>query len=361
MNEFFINGRFLSQSTTGVQRYAYEITNAIGKELAQNGSNIRGRIVTPVLEHDKALPSSLDEVLARPFAGHLWEQTALPLKAHDLLVNLCNSGPLAKSNQITCIHGANSFVSSGSYSRKFRISQKILLNGMGRRSVHVTTVSRASADLLHELNIVPKDKQIIVIPNGHEHALAWKPEKSEIFEKFPLKRPFVLLIGSRSPHKNVGLILSQARALDEAGIDIAVAGGSFGIFKDENKEQDFGNVIRLGYVSDDDLAALLSKALCFVFPSLIEGFGLPLVEAMAVGCPIVSSNTASMPEVCGEAAILLDPTRGDLWVDAIKTLRDDEALRQKLVADGKVQMKRFSWTESARAYLRLIQSASSSS
>ena len=112
----------------------------------------------------------------------------------------------------------------------------------------------------------------------------------------------------------------------------------------------------LGFVTDDDLAALYQNALCFAFPSLTEGFGLPALEAMALGCPVIASNCASMPEVCGSAALYADPKSPRAWLDQIKRLHADRDLAASLRAEGCRQATRFSWTKSAQLYLNLIMS-----
>ncbi len=112
----------------------------------------------------------------------------------------------------------------------------------------------------------------------------------------------------------------------------------------------------LGFVTDDDLAALYRNALCFAFPSLTEGFGLPALEAMALGCPVIASNCASMPEVCGSAALYADPKSPRDWLDQIKRLHADQDLAASLRAEGCRQAARFSWTKSAQLYLNLIMS-----
>jgi len=111
----------------------------------------------------------------------------------------------------------------------------------------------------------------------------------------------------------------------------------------------------LGYVGDDDLAALFQSALCLVFPSITEGFGVPLVEAMSLGCPVIASNVASMPEVCGDAALYADPFDPKTWLAQIRRMANDAELRGRLIADGHVQVRKFSWARSARIYLDLMR------
>jgi glycosyltransferase involved in cell wall biosynthesis len=148
---------------------------------------------------------------------------------------------------------------------------------------------------------VCRREKIFIAPNGHEHALLWDATRAEIPLIKTLKRPYVLLLGSRAKHKNIDVILEQAQGLDEAGIDIVVVGAASSIFASNASTFQRSNIHYAGYVGDDDLAALYGGALCLVFPSKTEGFGIPLLEAMARGCPSspqmqkVSWRWAGMP------------------------------------------------------------------
>jgi glycosyltransferase involved in cell wall biosynthesis len=108
----------------------------------------------------------------------------------------------------------------------------------------------------------------------------------------------------------------------------------------------------LGRLSDNELAALLRDSLCLAFPSLTEGFGLPALEAMALGCPVVVSDRASLPEVCADAALYAAPTDGEAWLNAFLRLRNDFSLRGAMAARGRKQAARFSWSATAEIYLR---------
>jgi glycosyltransferase involved in cell wall biosynthesis len=114
------------------------------------------------------------------------------------------------------------------------------------------------------------------------------------------------------------------------------------------------NVLWLGHLSDDELAALLGECHCLAVPSLVEGFGLPALEAMALGCPIVVSNRSSLPEVCGDAALYASPFEGGQWTSAFQQLRSQPGLRDELIAKGRARSTMFSWQRSAAVYLDLM-------
>jgi glycosyltransferase involved in cell wall biosynthesis len=114
------------------------------------------------------------------------------------------------------------------------------------------------------------------------------------------------------------------------------------------------NVRLLGRISDDEFAKLLTQALCFIFPSRIEGFGLPAVEAMAIGCPVIASSAPCLPEICGKAALYAHPDDSAAWVDTIRRVKADGDLRQRMIDDGYVRARSFSWRRIAETYLRVM-------
>jgi len=168
--------------------------------------------------------------------------------------------------------------------------------------------------------------------------------------------PFVFLLGSRAVHKKVEMLFSIAGELGALGLDIWVAGASGMYFSAIDSRPPPSNLRMLGFVTDDDLAAVYRKAFCFAFTSLTERFGLPALEAMALGCPVVASNTASLPEVCGDAALFADPKSPRGWLGEIERLHAEPDLARDLRAKGARQAGRFSWKTSAQAYLDIITS-----
>lgn len=353
---FAINGRFLAQNATGVQRYATNVVKAMDVLLGKLDN--RSQIIAPP-EVSNPFLVNLPLVTTGPLTGHAWEQLILPARWQGRLLNLCNTAPALKSDQIVCIHDANIFASPNSYGRSFRAVYKTLQPMLTHRAARITAVSHAAArQIARHLPISLKD--IAVLPNGHEHALSWDPTRAQLAPTL-LKtmassagRPFVLVLGSRARHKNLAMLVDAAPQLDAAGIDLVVAGGGDGIFSDELLESR-PNIRFTGRVSDDDLAYLLDSALCLAFPSFTEGFGLPIVEAMARGCPVVASDCASMPEVCGNAALMASPNDPAAWVNNIRALQQSSELRLDLIGRGHEQVRHFSWSETAAAYLDLLE------
>lgn len=355
MNEVAINGRFLMQKATGVQRYALNVVKALDHRPDDRRSL---RLIAPVGAPDPGF-SSIPLVRKGSLDGHVWEQTELARAWDGPLLNLCNSAPVLKADQAVCIHDANVFTAPESYSRTFRTVYSVLQPLLVRRAARLATVSQASARQLARYLPV-RQSDIAILPNGHEHALEWNAALAETAPQVVESvrrddRQFVLALASRAPHKNLGLLMKIAEALDELGIDIVVAGGSSGIFASDFLQRR-RNMRMVGRVSDDDLAYFLQSALCLVFPSFTEGFGLPIVEAMALGCPVVASDCASMPEVCGNAALMASPVAPQEWIAHIAALRGSELLAEEKRGLGFEQVRKFSWADTAAGYVDLLES-----
>jgi glycosyltransferase involved in cell wall biosynthesis len=242
--------------------------------------------------------------------------------------------------------------------RTYSLCRKAILAPLYRVSdvaavaaTRVATASQFSADMLVKFGVCGREK-IFIAPNGHEHVLRWDGKRAQIPLLRTLKRPYIFMLGSTATHKNVEVILKQAAALDEAAIDVVVAGGASGIFAATSSQGGRPNVHNLGFVSDDDLAALYENALCLVFPSKTEGFGIPPLEAMAKGCPVISSNAASLVEVGGDAVVYVDPDDVDGWRRAIIALSTNAELRASLSLKGRERAQLFSWKRSAQTYMK---------
>ncbi len=351
--DWAINGRFLTQRMTGVQRYAFEIVASLDEICSENGDVARRvgfRLVLPSGAGTTPALSHIDVCQTKFGSGHVWDQLVLPWHAGSGVLSLGNFGPVLARNHIVCIHDANTFIEPESYSRAFGLAYRTLLPLIGRQASKVATVSQFSADMMVKYGVCRPEK-IFIAPNGHEHALRWDASRAEIPLLKLLKRPYVLLLGSRAKHKNVHVILEQARGLDAAGIDIVVVGAASSIFSATGPDYRQANIHHAGYVGDDELAALYERALCLAFPSKTEGFGIPPLEAMARGCPVISSNAASLVEVGGDAVVYVDPDRSDAWREAIIGLSTNDGVRATMAAEGRKRATLFSWKRSAQSYL----------
>lgn len=352
---FGVNGRFLTQPVTGVQRYARNVLDAMNAALLQREAD--APILAPLSTSDPSL-SAMPLQRYGPLTGHCWEQFVLPARWRGRLLNLCNTAPAAKADQIVCIHDANIFTAPESYGTAFRSVYRTLQPLIARQATRITTVSTASA-LQISRHLPLRAADIVVLPNGHEHALAWDPRLASIGPALTAEmreragNGFVLALGSRARHKNLQLLFKIAPELAEMNLGIVIAGGGSDIFASETLST-APNLKVVGYVTDHDLAYLMDCALCLLFPSWTEGFGLPIVEAMARGCAVVSSDRASMPEVCGNAALMASPDDPAAWVNEVRRLNNSAALREDLTERGRERLPLFSWVNSAAGYLDLM-------
>ena len=353
-----INGRFLCQPTTGVQRYAREVALALDALVAESVPLARG------LELDLCCPpgagglplSRIERRETGSVGSHAWEQAQLPRSIGGGLLSFCNTGPLSCRKQIVCIHDTNVWNAPQSYSLAFRGFYKALLPCLGRTAWGVSTVSDYSLSELVGRGIVPA-RRAFVAPNGHEHVLRWTPGHSDATQLATSSKTIVM-IGSAAPHKNVRLVLDMAGRLAENGFRIAIVGiPDSRIFRSGPAKTEARNIHWLGRISDDELAALLRDSLCLAFPSLTEGFGLPALEAMAIGCPVVVSDRACLPEVCEDAALFAPPDDPEAWFDRFMRLGASEALRLRMTAKGKARASAYSWRTTAMRYLQAMAAA----
>jgi len=173
----------------------------------------------------------------------------------------------------------------------------------------------------------------------------------ELKEGYGLKRPYILYVGDRRTYKNFKILLNSYINHFSDDFDlICFGGGGFKTDELKNIDNSVNNTIIQLSGSDYLLASLYKHAFCFVYPSFYEGFGIPPLEAMSVGCPVIASNASSIPEVVGDAAILFDPHSKDELVDAIRSLYD-ESKRNDLIKHGFEQEKKFSWDKMANETL----------
>jgi glycosyltransferase involved in cell wall biosynthesis len=232
---------------------------------------------------------------------------------------------------------------------------RTMMTMAARRAARVLTVSEASKDdILHYLR-VPAEK-VEVIYNALDERLAAAPTPDEINrvrDRFLLTSPFVLYTGNIKPHKNVDRLIEAFSILRRRGFEhvkLLIIGDEISKYQNlrrlVHRFQLHQQVRFLGFVPDETLSALYRLAAVFVFPSLYEGFGLPPLEAMAAGAPVITSNVSSLPEVVGDAALLIDPMDAGAIADAMARVLQDDALRASLIGRGYARVKTFSWRRS---------------
>jgi glycosyltransferase involved in cell wall biosynthesis len=209
---------------------------------------------------------------------------------------------------------------------------------------------------------LPEEKlRTIHLGIDHEVFKTYPPQDLQLLRKhYKLPEHFILFVGSIEPRKNLENLVRSYINLDEGirkDIKLVLAG-----FKGwENKEimallkEVKSDVLYLGYLPDKELGELYNLATLFVYPSMYEGFGLPPLEAMACCCPVVASNVASLPEVCGDAALYVDPHDVNSIAEGIHKVLTDDDLRQSLIEKGLERAKLFSWEKSAKEHIKVFE------
>jgi glycosyltransferase involved in cell wall biosynthesis len=227
-------------------------------------------------------------------------------------------------------------------------------------AAHILADSEATkADVIARYSISPG--KITVAYPGYDETLGpvHDPARVEaVKDRYGIANDYFLYLGTLQPRKNLPRLIRAFAALKLESV-LVLAGKCGWLYDDLFAQVDrlglAGRVIFPGYVPEEDKAALLGGALAFVFPSLYEGFGLPVLEAQACGCPVITSDTSSLPEVAGEAAISVDPQNTAALTAAMERVAADLALQKSLIERGYANVRRFSWTTCAQTTLSVIE------
>ncbi len=299
-------------------------------------------------------------------AGHAWEQVALPLLTHDAEVVFApaNSAPLAGRRNVVLVHDLAPLVEPRWYGRAYGAWHRILLRAAARRARLILTPSEfVRAELGERLGVSPE--RVAAVPLGVDAAFRSQPDPAPTLRRLGLdRRPYMLAVGTDSARKNLGLLDAIAPRLAAAGLDVAIAGGRRGYLTTASPatarpsrrrpalavrppREPPPAPRRLGYVPEADLPGLYAGAAAFALPSLYEGFGLPCLEAMAAGTPVVASDRCALPETCGGAALHADPTDPEAFAAACLAAATDPATRERLTAAGRERAAAFTWDRTA--------------
>lgn len=298
-------------------------------------------------------------------AGHLWEQFALPLAARGcgLIYSPANLAPACSRRSVVVIHDVAALVHPEAYSAAYVAYQRALLPLVARGARQVVTVSSFSLFEIADRLAVPAER-IAVIPGGVDLG-RFNPaaDAAPAARALGLRGGYVLAVGTASARKNHAALEPAALALCDRGIELVVAGSDRSYLRAgrlggtagaTGGSSGTGRVRRLGYVPEALLPGLYSGALALAMPSLHEGFGLPCLEAMASGTPVVAARAGALPETCGDAALLVDP--GDGFADALLALAEDRgAGRARLIDAGLRRAAAFGWDRTARATDALLR------
>ncbi|WP_430010164.1 glycosyltransferase family 4 protein [Methylophaga lonarensis] len=274
--------------------------------------------------------------------------------------------PISSCPMVTMIHDISFEFYPEFFNPLSRKRMQLLIPFAARKSQHVLTVSEYSKRQIVERYGIAEDK-VTVTYNGV--AETFSPIENQTIldstlQRFSLDKPFILAVGNLQPRKNIERLVRVYAKLRKKGLieqDLVLVGQmhwqGHAILAEIEKHQVAEHVKTTGYVTDDELVALYNQADVFVYPSLYEGFGLPVIESMACGTPVITSDVSSIPEVAGDAAVLIDPLSDDALSAQLERVANDAALRASLREKGLVQARKFDWKTTAEKTLSILQRA----
>jgi glycosyltransferase involved in cell wall biosynthesis len=320
--EVVVNGRFLTRRVSGVERFGCETLRLIES---------RCRVEKPKRN-------------LNGMAGHLWEQFILPgrINSNSVLWSPANSGPLFVRDQILTIHDLSPLEHPEWFQPNYAAWYRLLLPMMMRRVRRIITLSGFIAKKIVRRFSLPAEK-VVTIPAGVDTSKFHPLDVSSGMGRY------ILFVGTLEPRKNIPGLL---KAWDEIKgqhpeVELVIAGTSGRVFRESSYPDETDRVRWLGYVPETDLPGLYTGADLFILPSLDEGFGLPALEAMACGTPVVVSDGGALPEVVGEAGKIYHLSNPFGLNNALNECLFDADLRHSLKEKGLARAKLFSWSSTA--------------
>lgn len=333
---FAINGRFWHKTQTGVERYAREITARLGA----------GRLILPGRNLTGA-------------AGHVWEQLQLPLclRGNERLWSPANSGPAMVRRQILTIQDLSPVDHPEWFRPWFSRWYRWMWAILARRVESIVVPSEFTRQRVIGKYHLPGER-VSIVPGGVSAAFqpVSRASSAVIVERYHLPARYFLFVGTLQPRKNLRRLLSAwvQIARDYPKLELLVIGPRGEVFAEQESGNVQTNVRYLGYVPDEHLPALYSSAFALVYPSLYEGFGLPVLEAMACGVPVIASDIAPLRELVGQAGLLVKVDHADSLVDGIRALVESPNLRMTLGSNGIRRAQSYTWDRAAQKMQQII-------
>lgn len=371
-----IEGKVLTRQIGGIGRCAINLLNSLVSVAAREWPELEFVIFTGPqtdLTLLKELNVAASHRLRRVGSSLLRSSVGLPvgvlLERLDIFHGLDESGiPLfcKRRKYVVTIHDVIPLMFPWAFPWKHRLVSRFALSRVGRQADVVIVPSSASKEALLRYLSVDEGK-VVVIPWGCEDQFRPKGNGASldlVKQRYRLPGRYILFLGTLEPRKDVVTLLqAYAQICDRplaANVKLVIAGGPG--WGDEDVRaacaslQLTDHVIFTGFVEEDHLPDLYRGAALFVYPSLYEGFGLPILEAMACGVPVITSNVSSMPEVAGQAAILVEPRQPQALADAMASVLGDDQRRDTLRHLGLERARQFSWERVARQVLAVYRS-----
>jgi glycosyltransferase involved in cell wall biosynthesis len=347
-----INGKFLLAATEGMPRVAFQVMMGMDRLMAAD-PQLAGQYDIELLHPIGAMPPTLRTIRSRSVGrrqGQLWEQIDFPNSSRGRIgLNFTSTGPIAKRNCLTVIHDAQMFLTPKSMMLKHRLLYSTVTPAAGHRHNAIVTVSEYSKSQLAKFWMTRG--AVRVIHNAADHIETFNSDPAILARLGLTGTKYVLSNGYPHAHKNVQILLAAFRQLADLDVRLVLFGGGQRTDFEAMGHRLPAAAIFTGRVSDEELRALIEGAQAFAFPSTTEGFGIPPLEAMTLGCPTLVSNSGAMPEVCGNGALYADPHDAMAWAASLRALLTDTDLRTQTGLAGRFRAGAFSWDRTARAYL----------
>lgn len=360
----------LNRSMTGVAVYT--------KNLVEELSKLNPKVNVSLIDHNNRNLDGINKIIIAPWvryfprSSYLWFVILqFKLRQNNLKLDIIHNPETAtlvvklnNQKKIVTIHDIIAYKFPDSVNLLPRIRFKLLLHRIIKNSDLIITDSyNSKKDLITHFNVPPEKIEVTYLGIDDKFRVLPQEKVSEIKDKYGLNCPFILYVGMLAKHKNIPVLLEAFNIVLKKGLNckLVIAGGKAWkfqhIFETLYKLDLQENVIFTGYIPDEDLPALYNAADLFVYPSVYEGFGLPPLEAMACGTPVITSNTSSLPEVVGDAAILFSPYDEEELADSIYNVFTDSDLKRSMVLKGLNRSKMFSWSKCASETLKIYKSA----
>lgn len=349
---FVVNGRFLTQKATGVHRYAFEICNKL------YDMNVDFYVVAPKNIHPD-YQFKFKIIQCGSLNTHLWEQISLPRYLKDngspLLISFSGCGPLNYKNQIITIHDVSHERHPEWFSKNYCRYYGFMMPRIGKKAHAVLTVSEFSKQEIVETLGISQEQIHVIHSNVPFHD---KPSDEEVlmYERNSDSERYILTVSSMDPRKNFIRLVEAFNNIEDKTIKLYIIGMQFKAFNTPDLQKLINeNVFLPGYIDDNELQKMYQNALFSIYPSLYEGFGLPPLESMTYGCPVIASDIPALKEVSGEAVLYADPYDVNDLTEKMNLLAKDKNLRSLLRVKGLDQIKKYSWEKSASQVYELAK------
>ena len=371
--QIVIDARLILNQTTGIGNYLTNLINALLKiDLENHYTLLLNEKLDSNHPVDLLEQKNLTKRRIKTSAVSLKQHIAIPLQLWKENANIYHYPHfdlplLQRCNSVITIHDLK-YIIAPSFFPEFSISKKLYMSLSIRSSVKrarkVIVVSESTKEDLMRLFGVPAPKiSVVPLAVGKRFAVSLNKEEIKIkLKKKGIHGKYFLFVGERRPHKNIVRLIEAFKIFKDRNSEkyqLVIVGkrySNYTVPEQKIKELDLeSNVIMVGYVPDEELPLYYQGAEMLVFPSMYEGFGIPILEAMACGIPVITSNISSMPEVAGNAAVLVNPYETNEIAAAMQRICSNRDLRKDLIAKGSKNVKRFSWEKTAEKTLSVYE------